>query len=123
MAFQGWAKARDFAPRASKFHATRTEVDGIAFQSKREARRWQQLRILEAAKQIRNLRRQVPYPIVVVNLETGEIVTVSRYFADFVYEDLTGAEVIEDAKGFKTETYKLKKRLVEAQYGVRIYES
>lgn len=120
MAVPSWAK--HLAPRASKYHATRTKVDGITFQSKREARRWQQLRILEAAKQIRNLRRQVPYPIAIVNLETGEIVTVSTYFADFVYEELTGATVIEDAKGVRTETYKLKKRLVEAQYGVRIHE-
>lgn len=120
MAVPSWAK--HLAPRASKYHATRTKVDGITFQSKREARRWQQLRILEAANQIFELRRQVPFPIVIVNLDTGELVTVSTYYADFVYEPLEGGLVIEDAKGFRTETYKLKKRLVEAQYGVRIHE-
>lgn len=121
MAIPSWAK--HLAPASSKFGAQRIEVDGITFHSKREARRWQQLRILEKAKQITNLRRQVPYPIAIVNLETGELVTVSTYFADFVYDELAGHTVVEDSKGFRTDIYKLKKRLVEAQYGVRIYES
>lgn len=119
MAAPSWAK--HLVRRGHKFHAQRVHVDGVAFPSKREARRWQQLQLLVAAKAITNLRRQVAYPITVVNLETGEITTVARYFADFVYEE-AGATVVEDAKGMKTETYLLKKKLVEALYGIRIRE-
>lgn len=119
MAVPSWAK--HLVPRQHKYRAQAVSVDGIRFQSKREARRWQQLQLQQSMGLIRRLSRQVPLPIWTVNLETGEIVTVARYFADFRYER-DGRVVWEDAKGMKTETYLLKKKLVEALHGIEIEE-
>lgn len=119
MAIPSWAK--HLAPRQHKYHAQAVSVDGVRFPSKREARRWEQLKLQQALGLITRLARQVPLPIQVVNLETGEIVTVARYYVDFTY-DRDGRRCYEDAKGMKTETYLLKKKLVEAQHGVRILE-
>lgn len=110
-----------FRFQKGKYGAKRVVVDGIAFQSKREASRYRQLLLLVRAGEIDDLRLQVPFAITVVNLETGEIRVVSKYLADFVYRR-QGVQVIEDVKGMKTETYKLKKKLVEAIHGVRITE-
>lgn len=117
MAAPSWAR------RGHKYHATPTVVDGLRFDSKAEARRYEQLQLLVRAGVIRDLQRQVPFPITVVNLETGELIPVGTWRADFVYVQVAdGARVVEDSKGVRTETYKLKKRLIEAQYGIRITE-
>lgn len=111
-----------FGRPRQKFNATPMVVEGIRFQSRREATRYLQLRALELRGEIRQLERQVPFPIETVNLVTGEITRVARYFADFTYLTADGRRVVEDAKGMRTETYKLKKRLVEAQHGITITE-
>jgi len=110
-----------FHYQRGKYGAARCEVDGISFASKREAARYRDLTLRRSAGEISDLRLQVPYPITAVNLETGELVTVARYLADFVYVR-DGLEVIEDCKGFRTDVYRLKKKLVEAIHGVRIHE-
>lgn len=110
-----------FRYQVGKYGAKRVTVDGVTFASKREAHRYRQLQLLVRAGEIRDLRLQVPFPITVVNVQTGEITAVAKYLADFVYER-DGRQVIEDCKGFRTETYKLKKKEVEACYGVRITE-
>lgn len=120
MTIPSWAK--HLAPRQHKYRAQAVSVDGIRFPSKREARRWEQLKLQQAMGLIRGLRRQVPFPIWVVDLESGEIVTVARYFADFVYER-DGRQVVEDAKGHRTETYMLKRKLVEALHKIAIVET
>ena len=102
--------------------ALRVTVDGMTFDSKAEAERWAQLRLLEQAGEIAELRRQVP-----IGLEgrDGPILTDSRkrqrtYVADFVYFDCAlGVTVIEDRKGYPTEVFKLKRAILEAQ-GVRL---
>ncbi|MEO0035676.1 MAG: Azospirillum phage Cd [Pseudomonadota bacterium] len=104
------------AARPNKFHARKTVVDGITFDSAAEARRWADLLLLERAGQISNLERQVDFPCVV----NGAKVCVYR--ADFVYFE-GPARVVEDVKGHRTREYLLKKKLVEAVYpGVRITE-
>lgn len=111
------AKA-DKAAKPSKYRAKRTVVDGISFDSKREAQRYQELRLMERAGEIRGLRRQVPFPIEINGL------LITTYMADFVYR-VPGAEVdtIEDAKGVRTKEYRLKKRMVRAVYGRDIKET
>lgn len=99
-----------------KYGNRRTEVDGVTFDSKAEAARWQQLQLLQRAGEIRNLQRQVSYPIVVNGVK------VCIYRADFVYEDECG-QVVEDVKGMKTPTYNLKKKLMKAVHGIDILES
>ena len=102
----------------SKYHAQKTTVDGITFDSKKEAMRYQELRLLERAGEIKNLQLQVPY-VLIENSKYGQAV---RYFADFVYEE-KGQTVVEDCKGYRIDVYKLKKRLLAEKYGIEIKES
>ena len=102
-----------------KYRNVKVTVDGITFDSKREAHRWGELRIAEKAGAIRFLRRQFTYAIVI------DGVHVCSYVADFVYhEKRDGAwwEVVEDAKGMRTREYQIKKKLMRAVYGIEIRE-
>jgi hypothetical protein len=105
----------------SKYRAVPTEVDGVRFASKAEARRYGELSLLVKARKIRQLELQPEFPIVVNGVK------VAKYVADFRYQtipwDYEGIEtVVEDVKGMKTPVYRLKKKLVEAQYGITIRE-
>lgn len=108
------------ANRFTKYGNRRVEIDGIKFDSMKEARRWQELRLLEQSGLIRDLRRQVPIKCDV----NGE--HICKYIADFMFEELADVNewllVVEDAKGFKTDVYKLKKKLVAACTGIDIRE-
>lgn len=84
--------------------------------SKKERTRYQELELLEKAGEIKNLRKQVPYALVVNGI------LVASYRADFVYEEGTRV-VVEDAKGYKTPMYRLKKKLMQACYGIDIRET
>lgn len=98
-------------------------LDGIRFASKKEARRYLELKILERSGAITALELQPSYPLEVMNPENGEMTTVGAYRADFRYrERQTGRQVVEDVKGMRTVVYRLKKRLVEALYGIQILE-
>lgn len=111
--------------RRAKYKAVPTEVEGHRFASKREARRFQELRLLERAGQIVNLELHPRYPIEMTRLSNGEVTTVGFYTADFAYFDVrAGTQVIEDVKceATKTTAYRLRKRLVEAQYDFTITE-
>jgi hypothetical protein len=109
------ARAR---PR-SKYRAQPTEVNGHRFDSKGEAARYVELRFLERMKIITDLRLQVRFSIEV----NGQ--KIATYVADFVYRE-KGVEVIEDFKSpatAKNPVYRLKKKLVEAIYGIEIRET
>jgi len=96
--------------RKSKYAAIPTVVDGIRFASKREARRYGELRLLERAGEIASLELQPTFPCVVSGAK------VCTYIADFAYTSEAGKRVVEDVKGVKTPVYRLKKKLVEAIY-------
>lgn len=101
----------------AKYGNRKTEVNGILFDSKLEAERWSELCLLEHAGAITGLARQVDYPLVVGGVH------ICVYRADFVYTQVSsGALVVEDAKGHATESYRLKKRLLKAIYGLEIVE-
>jgi hypothetical protein len=105
-------------PKAHKYHARPVVVDNIRFDSRREAGRYTELKLLERAKSISNLQTQVRYP-----LEVNGII-VSHYVADFKYFDtVKKVWVVEDAKGFVTDLYRLKKKLVRALFGIEILET
>jgi hypothetical protein len=93
-----------------------TSRDGISFHSEGERDRYEELRLLEKAGDVRALQLQVPYRIEI----NGQL--VCTYKADFVYEQ-RGRVFVEDFKGFKTETYNLKKKLMRAVLGIEIVES
>jgi hypothetical protein len=98
-----------------KYGAVKTEVDGIVFASKKEAKRYQELKLLRKAGKIAALELQPSFDLVVNGVKVG------RYVADFRYAE-QDLEVVEDAKGYKTDIYRLKKKMVEAQYGIEIRE-
>ncbi len=103
--------------KPNKYRACRTIVDGIRFASKREARRYLDLKYLQLAGAISGLELQPAFKCVVKDVK------ICVYRADFAYVDkATGELVIEDVKGVKTAVYKLKKRLVKALFGYEIRE-
>lgn len=127
----------------TKYRAKKTEVDGITFDSMKEAKRYQELKILEAAGQIKDLRLQVPYELIpamrdpdTIGKRGGKIKgkLVERaviYKADFVYlekldipfsDQEKWEEVVEDVKGMRTKEYILKRKLMLYRYGIRIRE-
>lgn len=113
--------------------AERTSREGIVFDSKGELARWEELRLLERAGEVSELRRQVKYPLVVNGVNLGS------YVADFVYIKMVpfpwpkGLEVpdarflptaiIEDFKGVRTPVYRLKAKLMRALHGIKILET
>lgn len=99
-----------------KYGAKKKQVDGITFASSKEARRYTILKALESQGLITDLACQVPYPIFIKGQKICELIM------DFVYRK-DGAWVREDTKGFRTDVYKLKKKMVEAEYGFAILES
>ena len=110
-----------------KYHAKRMDLDGYHFASHAEARRYRELQLLVLGHAIADLECQPVFPLHVVELyRTGwpiQITTVAKYVADFRYTDLRNGEiVVEDVKGVRTPTYKLKKKLVEAIHGITVRE-
>lgn len=87
------------------------DASGTHWASKKEYRRWEHLRLLEHGVVIYGLRRQVSF-----KLSVNEIV-ICTYVADFTYFTREGTPIVEDAKGFKTPEYKLKKKLMFALLG------
>ena len=105
--------------RGNKYRAIKTEVDGIKFDSKAEARRYGQLKVLKNTGVIWDLELQPKFPVVV---EGKKICT---YKADFSYTE-DGVKVVEDVKSpitAKHPVYRIKKKLVEAIYNIEIKET
>jgi len=109
----------------NKFGAIPTTVDGIRFDSMREARRWGELRMMERAGEIRNLRRQVPIHLegrdAPLRTRTGRKMKLT---VDFVYEDKRAgwATVYEDSKGAVTRDYEVRRAVAQAM-GLEIIET
>lgn len=104
----------------NKYRNIKTEVDGTKFSSRLEARRYSELKLLERAGAITDLKLQVRYDLMAGDkpiLITSGRYTKGRkaqYVADFVYRDIeSGATIIEDTKGKRTAEYKLKKAIME----------
>lgn len=95
-----------------KYNAIPTIVDDIRFGSKGEAKRYCELKLLKRAGEVLYFLMQVPF-----HLEGG-----IKYICDFLVFWKDGSHTVEDYKGFKTQVYKLKKKLVENQYPIKITE-
>jgi len=103
-----------------KYHNRKVTVDGMTFDSLKEASRWEELKLLVRAGEIKDLKRQVPIEIVP---KTDKFRAV-RYVADFTYTLTRNGETVwEDVKGMKTDLYKLKKKLIYWIYGIEIKET
>lgn len=106
----------------SKYHAKKTTVDGVTFDSRREADRYLVLKSMEEDGAIENLRRQVRYELVPAFDVDGKHYRPVSYVADFVYVE-DGQEVIEDVKGMATDVYRIKSKLFARRYGKVIKET
>lgn len=106
----------------SKYKARKTVVDGITFDSRREADRYIVLRGMEEDGAIENLRRQVRYELVPAFDVDGKHYRPIFYVADFAYRE-DGKEVVEDVKGMRTDVYRLKSKLFAKRYGMSIKET
>lgn len=107
-----------------KYGNRKTTVDGITFDSAKEAQRWQELKLLERAGQIFELQRQVPFVLIPKQERNGKVIERPVvYKADFVYTE-NGEEVVEDVKSpaTKTREYIIKRKLLLWQYGLTIRE-
>lgn len=95
-----------------KFHAKPTELDGIKFSSKKEAKRYSELKMLKDSSEVLFYLRQVPFHL------PGNV----RYVCDFMVFWSNGEITIEDVKGMKTDMYIVKKKILEDTYPIHITE-
>lgn len=117
----------------SKYKAVKTTIDGITFDSKKEAKRYTELKLLEKAGHITHLELQPEYQITINGAKICKYKADFRYFTvraennersynskgEWQTPTMTGdkeGQIVEDVKGFKTPIYRLKKKLVEASY-------
>lgn len=118
--------------KRSKYGNRKVVMDGIKFDSEREAARFGELKVLRAMGKIRDLRLQANFTLVegYTTIE-GKRIKPMVYRADFVYERVTEPDCngtvrwlreVEDAKGAKTKGYLLKKKLMQDKYGITIRE-
>lgn len=110
----------------NKYRNIKTEFDGITFDSRKEAARWAELKVMERMELIHDLQRQVPFELIPSQRDgNGKVVErATKYVADFVYITRTGKQVVEDAKSeaTRTDVYKIKKKLMRERYGIEIRE-
>ncbi len=100
-----------------KYKNRKTTADGILFDSAKEAGRYQELKLLERAGMIHDLRRQVKFELIP---KCGKE-RPCCYIADFVYTE-GGRTVIEDVKGVRTKEYIIKRKLMNWRYDIQIRE-
>lgn len=107
----------------NKYRNVPTVVDGKKFDSKREAARYVELKLLERAGVIKDLKLQVPFEF------RHNDVLICRYLADFTYLELTRnggpkwVATVEDCKGHPTKEYLIKKKLMRAFYAIELRET
>lgn len=118
----------------NKYKNKKIAVDGQIFDSKKEARRFQHLRLLERSGAIKDLQTQVKFILIPTQREPDTIgVRGGRkkgkllerevaYIADFVYTTSDGIQVIEDTKGIRTADYIIKRKLMLYIHGIKIKE-
>lgn len=106
----------------SKYHSTKTTVNGITFDSQKEARRYSELLILFESGKISDLRLQVNFTLQEgFTTHDGKRIKPIVYKADFAY-CLDGQFIIEDVKGVKTKEYLMKKKMLRDKFGFDIME-
>lgn len=121
----------------SKYGNKKAAVDGVFFDSKKEARRYAELKMLQKAGKISELELQLPFVLIPAQYEyvprygkngkrlKDAKICIERsciYKADFAYKDEDGNIVVEDTKGMRTTDYIIKRKLMLFLYGIRIKE-
>lgn len=120
--------------KGNKYGNRKIVVDGIVFDSAREAHRYSELLVLLKAGEISDLKRQVRIVLIPPQREPetigprggikpGKLIEHEvSYIADFVYKDKDGNQIWEDSKGFHTKDYIIKRKLALYLLGIRIRE-
>ncbi len=105
-----------------KYGNRKVNRDGIEFDSVKECQRYCELKLLQRAGVISDLRMQESFELIPSQKADGKVVERAvNYIADFVYQQ-NGVTVVEDTKGFKTKDYILKRKLMLWVHGIRIRE-
>lgn len=115
--WKSWEK-----PTMSKYKNKKVVVDNILFDSKKEANYYTKLKILRDAGKISDLELQKRFVLqqgFKLNSKTYRSIT---YIADFVYKDDKGQVHVVDTKGYRTQVYKIKKKLFMKKFGIEIEE-
>lgn len=117
----------------NKYRAKKTWAYGLQFDSKKEAKRYQELKLLEAAGKIEDLKTQVKFRLLPAQREPdtvgpkggkikGRVIEREvAYIADFVYTE-NGKMIVEDTKGMRTPEYVIKRKLLLYMTGIMIRE-
>ena len=120
----------------TKYHNRKTVFGGMEFDSKKEAERYAELKMLEKLGVIQHLERQKKYELIPsqelptpISEKTGankgymkKIERGITYVADFVYVK-DGQTIVEDVKGVRTEAYKIKRKLMLWVHGIQVIET
>lgn len=119
----------------SKYNSEKITIDGITFDSRKEGRRFRELKLLESRGLIKDLELQKKFILIPAQREPDSVgkrggkirgKLIERelsYFADFYYFDAMSQEwICEDAKGFRTPEYIVKRKLMLWLFGIRIHE-
>ena len=128
---------KGFYPQNSKYNSIKSSVDGIEFDSRKEAKRYEELKLMEAAGEIEDLELQKKFILIPAQREDdivgkrggvkkGKVIEREcSYIADFVYRDRqSGNTIVEDTKSPATRTteYIIKRKLMLYMHGIRISE-
>ena len=108
--------------RKNKFGNKKTEIDGIVFDPKKEAERYQVLKQFEKQGKINGLKLQQEFILIPQVVLDGKKQKPVKYKADFCYS-VDGNDIVEDVKGWKTPEYKIKRKLMKFVHGVEIFEN
>lgn len=114
--WKSWEK-----PTMNKYKNKKVVVDNILFDSKKEANYYTKLKILKDAGKISGLRLQEKFVLQPSFKLNGKTYRAITYVADFVYKDDKGMHVV-DTKGYRTQVYKIKKKLFMKKFGIEIEE-
>lgn len=108
----------------NKYSNKKVTIDGETFDSKKEHRRYCELKLLERAGEIRSLERQVKFVLIPSQRIDGRVAEREcAYIADFKYQDAhTGELIVEDTKGVRTKDYIIKRKLMLSVYNIKIKE-
>jgi hypothetical protein len=104
-------------PKRSKYNNVKTTVDGITFDSKAEAKYYQNLKLLEMAGEVEGVELQTPFALTVSGF------LICTYRSDFTFTTRKDKKFhVVDCKGVRTKDFILKKKLMRAIYGIEIEE-
>lgn len=106
----------------AKYRNKKTVQDGITFDSKKEARRYAELKMLERAGEIDTLTLQPKFTLIPSQRRAdGKAERPVVYVADFMYRE-GGQFVVEDTKGYRTPDYIIKRKLMLKEHGITVRE-